>query len=409
MALGQAAPSSLPCGQPVLPPDACVAGDPGPSSLGWLKADYLLWWVKSAPNPVPIVTTGPFNPDTFTGAPIPAAIGSPGTRVLYGAGSEGFSALSGLRLEGGTGIGDCKTFAVEGGLFLLEHANRTFTARSDAAGNPFLAFPLHNALSGLEGVNAISFPSDTAQVFGGQAGTIQATASTRLWGGEANLAMSLWSDASLRVIGLVGFRYVDLDESMGINAAYTPLAVAIPLNAPLPMLNPGDRIALSDSFHTRNQFYGGQVGARVNYTLGSVDLGLTAKLALGSNQERVSIQGSTTALAAGQAPVVVPGGIFTTLSNIGTYHRGEFCVIPEVGLNVGVQLTQRLRARAGYSFLYWSQVIRPGNTIDRTIDQAGVPTSPTFTPGFVGTHPLRQFHQSDFWAQGLNLGLELSF
>ena len=46
------------------------------SASAWLHADYLLWSIKSAPNPVPLVTTGPFNPDTYTGSPIPAALGS---------------------------------------------------------------------------------------------------------------------------------------------------------------------------------------------------------------------------------------------------------------------------------------------------------------------------------------------
>jgi len=45
-------------------------------------------------------------------------------------------------------------------------------------------------------------------------------------------------------------------------------------------------------------------------------------------------------------------------------------------------------------------------SLDHTIDQAGVPTSPTYVNGFVGARPLAQFNQSDFWAQGVNVALD---
>jgi hypothetical protein len=50
-----------------------------------------------------------------------------------------------------------------------------------------------------------------------------------------------------------------------------------------------------------------------------------------------------------------------------------------------------------------------GNTIDRTLDQRGIPTSPVVTPGFVGARPQPLFNQSSFWAQGINVGLEFRF
>src|SRR5580698_2208341 len=49
----------------------------------WGSAEYLLWWTKNAPLPVPIVTTG----DPAVGFPAlntAGAIGSNGTRVLLG-------------------------------------------------------------------------------------------------------------------------------------------------------------------------------------------------------------------------------------------------------------------------------------------------------------------------------------
>jgi len=37
----------------------------------------------------------------------------------------------------------------------------------------------------------------------------------------------------------------------------------------------------------------------------------------------------------------------------------QFSVIPELGVTLGYDLTSRLRATAGYTFMYWSNVSRP--------------------------------------------------
>ena len=43
-------------------------------------------------------------------------------------------------------------------------------------------------------------------------------------------------------------------------------------------------------------------------------------------------------------------------SNIGHYSRDQFSVVPEVGLNVGYQLTRHVSLSAGYTCIYWSNV-----------------------------------------------------
>jgi hypothetical protein len=67
-----------------------------------------------------------------------------------------------------------------------------------------------------------------------------------------------------------------------------------------------------------------------------------------------------------------------------------------------------VRLTFGYQFLYWSRVARPGEQIDRVIN-------PTQIPVFGGNQllgparPEPLFTTTDFWAQGLNLGLEVRF
>jgi hypothetical protein len=84
-----------------------------------------------------------------------------------------------------------------------------------------------------------------------------------------------------------------------------------------------------------------------------------------------------------------------------------FAVVPEVGLNVGYRITERVSVLVGYTFFYTNSVACPAQQIDRNIN-------PTQSASFGGTpstvlegpaHPSFKFNGSDFWVQGLNVGL----
>ena len=83
--------------------------------------------------------------------------------------------------------------------------------------------------------------------------------------------------------------------------------------------------------------------------------------------------------------------------------------MPEGQLNLGWQLRPNVYATVGYTFLYWSNVLRPGNQIDRNVNASLIPTSQDFGRGNTQGPPNFSFHGSDFWAQGLNFGLLFSF
>jgi hypothetical protein len=79
--------------------------------------------------------------------------------------------------------------------------------------------------------------------------------------------------------------------------------------------------------------------------------------------------------------------------------------MPELGIAVGYDITCRLRVTCGYTILYWSKVVRPGDQIDTQVNPS------QFPPGTLTGAPYPQFtpRTTDFWAQGLNVGLELRF
>src|SRR5262249_37158965 len=115
---------------------------------------------------------------------------------------------------------------------------------------------------------------------------------------------------------------------------------------------------------------------------------------------------STASNAAFGPPAVSPGGIFVQPTNMGRYWCWDFAVVPEAGLRVAFQLWRNLQISAGYDFLYWSSVVRPGAQVNRDVNlsQSTLLGSGTLTGP---AQPLAPLARSDFFANGLSLGLEV--
>ena len=92
-------------------------------------------------------------------------------------------------------------------------------------------------------------------------------------------------------------------------------------------------------------------------------------------------------------------------TNSGTNRGDGFTAIPELGLTVGYDITPRLKATFGYTFLYWSRLIRPADQVDTDLN----PTQ--FPPGTLVGYPApkAKFVVTDYWAQGLNFGLDYRY
>lgn len=377
-------------------PDLCkplceVCGPPG---RFWVSAEYLLWWIKTAQTP-PLVTT---SPDSSLGI-----LGQPGTRVLIGGQGLDRDPLHGGRFMAGMWLDCCQTHGIEIGYFFL--SNRESEASAGGPGTPgsaTVARPFYNVLTGREDSQLVAFPNVLA-------GTATVTGTSRLQGITPNLICNLCccspkdccDPRGYRVDLLLGPRYYDLEEDLSVRE---DLRVA----PGVPVLG-GSRINILDNFDTRNRFYGGFIGARAECWRGRMFANVTGGVALGSTNQIVEINGNTVITPPAGAVVNRAGGLLTQQTNIGRYSRNEFTYIPELGFNVGYQVTDHLRAYVGYSLLYWSDVVRPGDQIDRGINTTQLPTL-----GGQGTltgprRPAFSFQDSDFWAQGINFGVQLRF
>ena len=97
---------------------------------------------------------------------------------------------------------------------------------------------------------------------------------------------------------------------------------------------------------------------------------------------------------------MTPTGLTVQASNTGTFDRGAVNFVSEAGVNVGYQLTRRVRLSGGYTFLLWDGVLRSGDQIDPVVNT---------NAGTAPARPSIPFKDDVFWAQGLNVGLTLSW
>ncbi len=349
------------------------------------KADNLLWWIKGTSTPV-LATTGPAVPGGGT-------LGQPGTSVLFGGSNVHLNEFNGGRFTLGYWCDDCKTKGIEFTYFFIGQRTNVFSANSGQF--PVITRPFFNLNRGVEDVEITASP--------GQAnGVLTISNSHRLWGAETNFRCNYCSGCWYRVDLLAGFRFLELTDDLNITEriSFVPGATVQPA---------GTQVLVSDRFGTRNQFYGGQVGTNIEMRHGRWTLDLLSKVALGSTHQVVNIQGDQTIKTPTGNVTTFQGGLLALPSNSGRFTRDRFSVVPEWGATIGYNVTDQLRLTVGYSFIYWSDVVRPSDQIDRGLNVQQIPNGPG-GPTLVGPNrPISPFRSTDFWAQGLNFGIDYKY
>jgi hypothetical protein len=325
----------------------------------------------------------------------------PGTVLLFNTLDYGMA--SGFRVAAGYGSPD-GSWGLEGTFFALEKRSDDFHATSDAAGNPVLVRPATNALDGRPTGEVVAFP-------GAFSGQMAIHSESTFWGADAYFVCPIYCDCchTMNAELLAGFVYLDLREDLTVGQITNILPGGVSgfdggfLFAPT-------TLGIADHFGTRNQFWGGEVGGQGETMFNNFFLNASFKLGIGVTHEVANIEGFTRETAANGTSVTVPGGVSALPNNIGHNTRNEFALMPEVTVNFGVELTKWARVWIGYTFLYWTDVIRPGDEVNTPVNPAQVPTSLTF--GAVQPAPSRPipvFTRTDFWAQGLNVGVAFRY
>jgi hypothetical protein len=361
--------------QPPGAPSAFTA-EAGRVSLG---AEALLWWFKG--NPAPALVSD-------------VILGQAGTKVFLGGQDVDTNPHPGFRLTAGYAL--TEQWAVESSIFYVppRESSRSVSS-SGQIGSKDLSIPFFDVVKGGENDTPLS-------AAGVHAGSATERFRDSLLGAELNAAVRVPMGGGLRVDGLGGFRYMRLRET------YT-FSTSSPDVPP----RPPDVFETRDEFDTTNNFFGLQVGARARARWGSLFLNGMVKLALGPMVESVDVDGRLITNDFNQLgpPQTFAGGYFALPTNIGDRTRTVFAVVPEAGLTLGYQLTPQVSVFGGYTFLYASNVVRAPRQINRDINPSQAPAISGDPPGPVKgpAEPSFRFKSSDFWAQGLSVGLAFRF
>jgi hypothetical protein len=337
----------------------------------WASGEYLLWWAKGSRVP-PLATAG-----TPGGQ---GRLGGPGTAVVLGGDDIGQGPRSGGRFDFGYWLDDMQDWSLRANVLVLGDRSTGLAASSDEF--PVLSRPFFDVTRQAEAVEPVAFP-------GAAAGSVTVNRTSLLWGLDADLAANVAGCAWYRLDVLAGLRYLDLRETLSVTEASSVRPGA---GAVLPALAPraGVSFLSTDALRGENRFLGGTVGAKAEASRGCWTFTLTGKLSLGGEKEEDLVAGGglLTGGAARRARGVPLGGLLARPPDGGDFTRHTFAAVPEVGATVGYQLTDHVRLYGGYTFLYFSHVLRPEDQTD----------------------PLRgRANAGDFWAQGLNFGMAFSY
>jgi Putative beta barrel porin-7 (BBP7) len=372
-----------------------------PPGRFWVRGDWMMWWTNGSNLP-PLVTTSPQGtPQAQAGV-----LGQPGTSILFGNSTVYDDARAGVRITFGGWLDNCHRWGLEADWLTLGGKSINFVDTSN--GNPILARPFFNVQTNAQDSQLKAYPgvvTGTVNVIGNDSfESVGLDLRLNLCCNSCGDCCSETCDAGCgpscsdpcclyycRTDLLVGYRHYTMTDNLSIGENIFDTRV-------------NSRFLITDIFDTRNEFNGTELGLNTELRRGRWSLGLLAKMAIGENHETATINGTTT-IDNGQTQTTTPVGIYAVASNSGVHPKDQFVVIPQFGAELGCQVTCRTRIFAGYNLIYWAPVMRAGDQIDLNIDPR------QFAPPVAGALPFPQYlaRQTNFWAQGINIGAEYRF
>lgn len=346
----------------------------------WFGAEYLLWATKSQ-RPAALVATS----DAGTAAADTGVLGLGTTHVAFGQSNELGEMRSGGRLSGGIWWTPEQRGGFEASYFALDEA--TAEAHFATPSGNLVARPYLDVVAGQEASRLVNYPGIVE-------GSLDLVADSSFSGAEALIRQVLDHTPTYRLDLLGGYRYQRLDDSLLVSESLHSLNAASGYAA-------GSVVSRFDDFRSLNSFHGAEAGLVARWWRSRFSLQLLGKVALGGTETQTVVDGGTT-IDGGN---LLPGGVLALPTNMGNRSEGRFSAVGQFGVALEYYVTCLLRLSVGYDFIAWSGVGRAMDQIDRGLN----PTQ--FPPGaLVGVaRPEFQLRTTDFWAQGLKLGLEYQF
>jgi hypothetical protein len=261
------------------------------------------------------------------------------------------------------------------------------------------------------------------------ASQVYASANNFVGGGEVDLKGRDLIFGDVLFSGLLGFRYFQFNESLGVNSIYdisqvqgTPSPDSIQrLRSNFSQYQSITSIS-SDNIKVYNNFLGPQIGINSNYNFKRFTFDCNGKLGIGVQHQVVTINSSTTqtfAVNNGDGTTSTPqiqkyaAGLLFSPYDVGRHSRNQFGLIPELNLKLGYRLFDRLKITAGYDFLMMANVLRASNQtqlIPYTTQSnfSGLAAQQQTSSQSIQI-PAFTFDNSNLIINGLNVGMQLDF
>lgn len=349
----------------------------------WGFADYMGLWEKGRNLP-PLATS---NSNLDTPREAAGVLGLGDTSVVYG--NERIEQeRNGGRITFGAWWDQCTNCGIGVSYVGTEEATSEF--RGDSSSFPILGRPFFNVFDDREDALLMNYPDEFE-------GDLNITTTSEMHSFEVFTRRLSSRGCNFRVDWLLGYRYAQLDESLAISDTLEFLRDTNLIQA-------GTVISNHDLFDVKNEYHSVMVGLWSQKRDGPWSLDVITKLALGNMNHKVTTNGSTVTNAPGQDPVQTVGGLLTQRSNIGSFDADNFAVMPELSLTVGYQVTAYLDVTFGYTIMYWSRIVQPGDLVDHVVDLTQQINSPTAID-----RPAMIIRDTDYWLQGLTVGVNFRF
>ncbi len=337
-------------------------------SHGWVQMDYLMWWQRGMSIP-PLLTTS----TAGTAQANAGVLGLNSTSTLIGDEDILTDRMNGGRIRFGWWFANCPKLGIEGEYFGLTTLREDTVNQS--TGNPILARPFFNIAPGTgfarEDSELVAFPNVVS-------GSFTTNAFSTLDGAAVRFRRMLCCGSSCsyaplccgtvqtqsRIDATLGWRFLQLREGLSMREDLQSLQTFAP-----------GSFVIQDNFRTRNQFNGVELGFLTSHRRGFWTLDGMLRVGFGNTRQEVTINGTTAITQNGQTQNFATG-ILAQRTNTGNHVREQFGVVPEFGATLGYSITPRWRLTAGYSFIYWSNVVRPGDQIDHDVNPNLFPRKP---------------------------------
>ncbi|MBN1589627.1 MAG: BBP7 family outer membrane beta-barrel protein, partial [Pirellulales bacterium] len=247
-----------------------------------------------------------------------------------------------------------------------------------------LARPYHDIENNVESRRLIDYGTRYS-------GSVSVSAETKFQGLELLYRRGVKRGCS-DVDFLIGWRWLQLKDELWIGDSVTDSELQHGTD-------------MYDVFDAANNFHGVEFGIEWERPLSCYwTLELLGKMAIGNTHSLVTIDGQTTTVT-GNGTTVVDGGLLALDSNMGSHTRDSLSAITEIGLSLKRRLHCGVELTFGYSFVYWSDVLRAGDQVDLDVNLSQASGGTLVGLGY----PVVPMKSTDFWAQGLHFGLEYDF